>query len=134
MSSESFPNVSKVPIQLGIGASGACLMYQIISYLKSKPLGFQTLLDGIYIQLMECWILEGTLIIIGSILVTVDNVHWILAWIFGFGLYLSLILSAIHLIICLMFQIVLIWYQDKLEEFEDKKVLRWIRYGQHSKP
>ena len=127
MSSEFLPNVSKVPIQLGIGACGACLMSQIISYLKSKPLGFQTLLDGIYIQLMECWILEGTLIIIGSILATVDDLHWVLAWIFGFGLYLALILSAIHLIVCLMFQIFLIWYQDKIEEFEDKNVLRWIR-------
>ena len=106
---------------------GAGIMYQIINYLKSKQLGFQTLLDCLYIQLMEYWIIEASMYSIAYALFEMQVTNWILAWIFGFGIYLAIALSSIHLMVCLLFQIVLIWFQDKIEDFEDQKVLTCIR-------
>ena len=103
------------------------MMYQITKYLKSKQLGFQTLLDNLYIQLMEYWIIEASMYSVAFILFEMEVTNWILAWIFGFGIYLSIVLSSIHLMVCLLFQIVLIWFQDKMEGFEDQKILSYTR-------
>ena len=106
---------------------GAGMMYQIIKYLKSKQLGFQTLLDNLYIQLMEYWIIEASMYSVAFILFEMEVTNWILAWIIGFGTYLSIVLSSIHLMVCLLFQIVLILFQDKIEGFEDQKILSYTR-------
>ena len=116
------------PVVLVQTALGAAMIYQIIDYLKLKPLGDQTLLDGLYIQLMEYWILESIFFLLGiEFFEDKEVTHWILTWIIGFGWYLVTILSSIHLIVCLTIQFVLIWYQDKIEEYEDSKVLNIIR-------
>ena len=115
------------PVVLVQTALGAAIIYQIIDYLKLKPIGEQTLLDGLYIQLMEYWMLESIFVAIGIECFEDKISHWILAWIVGFGWYLVTILNSIHLIVCLTIQIVLIWYQDKIEGYEDSKVLNIIR-------
>ena len=103
-------------------------MIQIIKYLKSKPLGFQTLMDSLYIQLIQYWILESFMTFVTIILIQIQENNWILAWLVGFGTYLAMLLSSLHLIICLIFQIQLIWYQSVSDTFEDEKVLEYIRY------
>ena len=93
------------------GTLGIAMMFQIIKYLKSKPLGFQTLMDSLYIQLIQYWILESSLTFVTIILIQLQENDWILAWLVGFGTYLAMLLSSIHLLICLIFQILLFWYQ-----------------------
>ena len=110
------------------GTLGIAMMFQIIKYLKSKPLGFQTLMDSLYIQLIQYWILESSLTFVTIILIQIQENNWILAWLVGFGTYLAMLLSSIHLLICLIFQILLIWYQSIFDPFEDGKILKYIRY------
>ena len=110
------------------GIFGFAMMYQIIKYLKFKPLGYQTLMDSLYAQLIQYWMLESFMIFVTIILIEIPEKYWILAWLVGFGTYLSLLLSSIHLISCLIFQINLIWFQNVLERFEDERVLKYIRY------
>ena len=97
------------------------MMYQITKYLKSKQLGYQTILDSLYIQLMEYWIIEASMYSIVYILFEMEVTNWFLAWIFGFGTYLAVVLRSIHLMVCLLFQILLI----KIEAFEDQKILSY---------
>ena len=111
------------------GTLGIAMMFQIIKYLKSKPLGFQTLMDSMYIQLIQYWILESFLTFVTIVLIQIQENNWILAWLVGFGTYLAMLLSSIHLLICLIFQILLIWYQSIFDIFEDEKILRYIRYN-----
>ena len=120
-------NIYMWPIVCVQNVIGAGMMYQIIKYLKSKQLGFQTLLDSLYIQLMEYWIIEASMYSAAFTLLEMEVTNWILAWIFGFGTYLIVVLSSIHLMVCLLFQIVLIWFQDKIEGFEDLKILNYTR-------
>ena len=110
------------------GTLGIAMMFQIIKYLKSKPLGFQTLMDSLYIQLIQYWVLESSLTFVTIILIQIQENNWILAWLVGFGTYLAMLLSSIHLLICLIFQILLIWYQSIFDPFEDGKILKYIRY------
>ena len=115
------------PVVLVQSALGAAIIYQIIDYLKHKALGFQTILDGLYIQLMEYWMLEIIVLVLWVECFEDKITHWILAWIVGFGGFLVTFLSAVHLIVCLTFQILLICYQNKIEELDDRKVLKVVR-------
>ena len=110
------------------GTLGIGMMFQIMKYIKSKPLGFQTLMDSLYIQLIQYWILESFLTFVTIILIQIQENNWFLAWLIGFGTYLAMLLSSIHLLICLIFQILLIWYQSIFDTFEDEKILKYIRY------
>ena len=64
---------------------GIYLMYYIRLYLRSKPPGLKTLLDELYSQLHEYWIVEGIIIYGAVTIYELQETSWILSWIFGFG-------------------------------------------------
>lgn len=45
---------------------GLVLIKFILSYLKTKPLGLETLLDGLYAQLFEYLAITGMVLILGK--------------------------------------------------------------------
>ena len=52
-----------VAVTWGIVGLGVYLMFNIIKYLKEKPPDMQTLLDGIYQQLLWIWIVEKSMLL-----------------------------------------------------------------------
>ena len=106
---------------------GIYLMYYIRLYLRSKPPGFKTILDELYIQLHEYWIVEGMIFYGAVTIYELQETSWILSWIFGFGYYLLFLLASFHLLVCLIFRIFLIFSHSTFEEIEDKYILGTIR-------
>ena len=107
--------------------SGFYLMYSIGNYLRNKPLGLNTLLDRLYIQLHEYWIIDGILVYGVVTIYELQETSWILSWIFGFGWYLFFLLASFHLLVCLILRIILIFSHSTLEKIEDKYILGTIR-------
>ena len=107
--------------------SGFYLMCYIRNYLRNKPPGFKIILDDLYIQLHEYWIVEGMIIYGAVTIYELQETSWILSWIFGFGCYLFFLLASFHLLVCLIFRIILIFSHSTFEEIEDKYILGTIR-------
>ena len=107
--------------------SGLYLMYCIIHYLKNKPPGLKTILDGLHIQLLQYWMIEAVVSYLFITLFEFQVRSWILSWIVGFGVHLILLLTSLHLLVCLVFRILLIFHYYVLEEVSDKRILRWTR-------
>ena len=107
--------------------SGLYLMYCIIHYLKNKSPGLKTILDGLHIQLLQYWMIEAVVSYLFITLFEFQVRSWILSWIVGFGVHLILLLTSLHLLVCLVFRILLIFHYYVLEEVSDKRILRWTR-------
>ena len=104
--------------------TGQYLMHHIIHYLKNKSPGLKTILDGMHIQLLQYWMVESIAVYLFITLYEFQVRFWILSWIVGFGLYLILLLASLHMLVCLIFRIVLIFYYHTLEEISDKHTVK----------
>ena len=67
--------------------SGFYLMCYIRNYLRNKPPGFKTILDDLYIQLHEYWIVEGMIIYGAVTIYELQETSWILSWIWMLPLF-----------------------------------------------
>ena len=106
---------------------GSYLRYYIAHYLKNKPPGFKTILDCQHIQLLQYWTLESVANYAFATLYEFEVTSWTLSWIVGFGGYLVLILTSLHLFICLVFRVILIFYHHTIEEIPDKSIMKITR-------
>ena len=106
---------------------GSYILYYITRYLENKPPGFKTILDCQHIQLLQYWILESMAWYIFDFMHEFEVNSRILSWIFGFGGYLINVLSGLHLLVCLVTRITLIFYHHTIEEIPDKTIISITR-------
>ena len=59
MSTNMLQNLPAFPLMWILILVGWYVINRIIKYIKSKPIGTQTLLDGLYVQLLQKWTFEG---------------------------------------------------------------------------
>ena len=109
---------------------GAYLAYHLLDYLKNKPLGQQTLLDILYAQMFEYWVLSyfGFLTIFS--LIEITPVPWIVAMVIGWSTTYIAISAHISIIISGSVKLILIVKQEMLESIADdtiQTILRQVR-------
>ena len=121
-------NFPVFPLMWSFILVGWYVINRIIKYIKSKPIGTQTLLDSLYVQLLQKWTFEGFMYAMICTLVELQHTSMISSIIVGWGTYLAIMLSSIHSICCLFYRIILIFCPDFLENVEDKKILTITRY------
>ena len=112
-----------VAITWGIVAFGSYLMFCIIKYIKEKPPGAQTLLDGIHQQMLWIWMMENFMLLMVTSLVTWGFKSYVTAWIFGYGTSVIIYLSSIHLMICVATRIGLVFCQEAIENILEDHIL-----------
>ena len=128
MSTNMLQNLPVFPLMWILIIVGWYVINRIIKYIKSKPIGTQTLLDGLYVQLLQKWTFEGFMYAMICTLVELQHTSTISSIIVGWGTYLAIMLSSVHSICCLFYRIILIFSPDFLENVEDKKILTITRY------
>ena len=96
---------------------------RIIKHIKSKAFGTQTLLDALYIQLLQNWVFEGAFHAAVFTLVELNHTSVISSWIVGWGTYTMIVLSSIHVVFCLVSRIARIFANDYMDRFGDNKIL-----------
>ena len=106
---------------------GWYVFYRIIGHIKSKAFGTQTLLDVLYIQLLQNWVFEGVFQAALFTLVEQNHTSLVSSWIVGWGAYAMVVLSSIHVVFCLLSRIALIFASDYMDRFEDCKILWFTR-------
>ena len=112
-----------VAVTWGIVGLGVYLMFNIIKYLKEKPPGMQTLLDGIHQQLLWIWIVESSMLLVMVSLVNWGFKSYPTALIFGYGTFVIICMSSIHLMICVVTRIGLVFFQETIEDFLEDHIL-----------
>ena len=118
-------DIPKFPFMWIMLSIGLFAIHTIADYVKQKC--NQTLLDGLYIQLLNNWFLEGVMYLMVYTLLDLQLTSWTITWIFGWGMYLSYILSVIHLIYCLIYRISTIFFHDYTESLRIQRFLRYVR-------
>ena len=107
---------------------GYFLIYQILGYLKNKPPGHFTILDGIYAQLLTHYAI--TLIPISGISTIrylFGPLPWILAFIFGFSTYTLTTLFSLYLSSSAIIRFLVVFYPHIFENINDSKILHYFR-------
>ena len=112
-----------VIIGWGCVTIGTFLKKCCITYVKNKPPGSQSMLDGIQIQMLLIWILEDGLSVIANTLLYFEHHSYSAAWIIGYGTFVIFVVSQLHLMICVACRIGLIFYQEKVESILEDHVL-----------
>ena len=112
-----------VSITWGFVALGSYLTYCILKYLKEKPPNVQTLLDGIHRQMFWIWMVENWMALLSITIKAWGFKSEITAWIFGYGTFLVFYISAIHLMICVVTRIGLVYFQDAIESVPEELTL-----------
>ena len=107
----------------GFVALGSYLTYCILKYIKEKPPGAQTLLDGIHRQMFWIWVVENRMVLLCDTIIIWGFKSEITAWIFGYGTLFVVAVSAIHLMICVVTRIVLVFFQDVIEMIPEDLIL-----------
>ena len=103
---------------------GTYFMYQIITYLKQKPLNQKTLLDGHNIQVFASWIIIGWLMIVDEVIILtglndVEEITFILGWMN----YFAATLFNIYMVVGCGIRFFLIFYPHTIEEINDDQIL-----------
>ena len=98
-----------------------------LDYLKNKPLGQQTLLDILYAQMFEYWVLSyfGFLTIFS--LIEITPVPWIVAMVIGWSTTYVAISAHISIIISGSVKFILIVKQEILENIADDTIQTFLR-------
>ena len=102
---------------------GTYLKHCCIRYVGSKPPGYQSMLDGIQVQMLWIWTFEdGMTAILNTFLIS-GHQSYPAAWIIGYGTFVTFTVSQFHLMICVACRIGLIFFQDKVESILEDKIL-----------
>ena len=108
--------------------AGFFLIYQILGYLKNKPPGHFTILDGIYAQLLTYYAI--TLIPvwgISTLRYLFGPLPWILAFVFGFSTYTLTTLFSLYLSSSAIIRFLVVFYPYIFENINDGKILHRFR-------
>ena len=113
-----------VSVTWGFVALGSYLTSCILKYIKEKPPGAQTLLDGIHRQMFWIWVVENWMVLLRDTIIIWGFKSEITAWIFGYGTLFVVAISAIHLMICVVTRIGLVFFQEDIESIPEYHILK----------
>ena len=120
----SIPIVITFALMVG---TGTYIFYELIQYSNEKPPATQTVLDRIYIQHFQASAIRNMILaIVFSIYPLGIQLPWFLMLALGWCYHFSQCLVGIHLFVCLMVKVFLIYKPDILEQMSDDKVIYWI--------
>ena len=108
-----------------LGIIGNYLIFNIQRYLETKPPGAKTILDEFYITLLSYWIFECVWFAATKPLLTfLKDVPWLLLVIVVSATNLIFIVSHLHLFLCLVCNILMIYKPNLIENVDDKKAIK----------
>ena len=120
----SIPIVIAFVIMFG---TGTYIFYELVQYSNEKPPGTQTLLDRIYVQHFQASTIRNIMLTIAfSTLALGVQLPWYLTLPLGWCKHFSQCLVAIHLFVCLVFKVFLIYKPDVFEQISDDTLCYWI--------
>ena len=118
-----------IPLVIAFGlvlGTGSYIFYELIQYLNEKPPASQTLLDKVYNHHFKAIIIRN--VVLGIIHCTVNigiqlpsYVTMPLGW-SGYGMN---IVVGIHLFVCLLVKIIIIYKPELIEEVSDDNFSFW---------
>ena len=120
----SIPIVIAFVIMFG---TGTYIFYELVQYSNEKPPGTQTLLDRIYVQHFQASTIRNIMLTIAfSTLALGVQLPWYLTLPLGWCKHFSQCLVAIHLFVCLVVKVFLIYKPDVFEQISDDTLCYWI--------
>ena len=120
----SIPIVIAFVIMFG---TGTYIFYELVQYSNEKPPGTQTLLDRIYVQYFQASVIRNIMLTIAfSTLALGVQLPWYLTLPLGWCKHFSQCLVAIHLFVCLVVKVFLIYKPDVFEQISDDTLCYWI--------
>ena len=107
--------------------TGTYIFYELVQYSNEKPPGTQTLLDRIYVQHFQASVIRNIMLtIVFSIHALGIDIPWYLTLPLGWCKHFSQCLVAIHLFVCLVVKVFLIYKPDVFEQVSDDTFSYWI--------
>ena len=120
----SIPIVIAFALMVG---TGTYIFYELVQYSNEKPPGTQTLLDRIYVQHFQASTIRNIMLTIAfSTLALGVQLPWYLTLPMGWCKHFSQCLVAIHLFVCLVVKVFLIYKPDVFEQISDDTFSYWI--------
>ena len=110
-----------VSVSWGLAFFGVYALHCIVKYVKNKPPCQQSMLDGIQIQMFNLWIVEYIMLLLILTLMMMGIKSFVLSIVFGFGVYAIIVMSSVHLVICVLTRIGLVYHQAALESIDEKR-------------
>ena len=104
-------------------ALGSYLTYCCLKHIKEKPPGAQTLMDGIHQQILRIWVAENWMVLLRITIGSWGFKSEVTAWIFGYSTNVVTYISAIHLMICVLSRIGLVFFQEAIESIPEDHIL-----------
>ena len=109
-----------------LGIIGNYLIFNIQRYLETKAPGAKTTLDEFYIKLLSYWVYECLWFVVTQPLLTLwKDMPWLLLVVLVNAANLILMVSHLHLFLCLMCNILMIYKPSVVEGIDDKKAIRF---------
>ena len=108
-----------------LGTMGNYLIFNVQKYLETKAPGAKTKLDEFYIKLLSYWILECLWFVATQPFLTFwKDIPWLLLVMIVSATNLIFIVSHLHLLLCLVCNIVMIYKPNLIEDLDDKKAIK----------
>ena len=109
-----------------LGTMGNYLIFNVQKYLETKAPGAKTKLDEFYIKLLSYWVFECLWFVVTQPLLTLwKDMPWLLLVVLVNAANLILMVSHLHLFLCLMCNILMIYKPSVVEGIDDKKAIRF---------
>ena len=124
----SFSEGCIVSVSLGLTLFGAYILNCIVKYVKNKPPFQQSMLDGVQIQMFNLWMIEYIMLLLTFSLMILEIKSFVLSMMIGFGVYAIMIANSVHLVICVLTRIGLVYHQATLEAIQEKRFRLFARY------
>ena len=105
---------------------GAYLIYQLIKYIDSKPLGFQSLVDDVYKHKFWFWIPSFFMVILSNSLRFFTPMPMSLAIFIGWTTLFLIMCNHLNMIFSGLFRLFLIIYPEKQETLTDGNVKGYL--------
>ena len=118
-----------VSVSWGLALFGAYVLHCIIKYVKNKPPCQQSFLDGVQIQMFNLWMVEYIMLLLTLSLMLLGIKSFVLSMVIGFGAYAIMIANSVHLVICVLTRIGLVYHQATLESIQEKRFRLIARYA-----
>ena len=107
--------------------TGTYVFFELVQYSNEKPPATQTLLDRIYVQHFQASTIRNMMLtIVLSIYTLGMDLPWYLTLPLGWCYHFSQCLVAIHLFVCLMVKVFLIYKPYIFEQISDDTFSYWI--------
>ena len=109
-----------------VTGTGTYTFHELVQYLKAKPPGNQTFLDHIYKQHFKVLSIRNLLVgIVSGIVLLGFQPTWYITSALGWSSLFMGNFVGIHMFLCLIVKIVLIYKPETIAEIEDDRFCLW---------